>query len=370
MATDKDTQLANEILTQQIEILRFSAGEKARAMAILKRMEEDLIDQLLHAKLTDIGRADKAALLRQAQAVIEQAYGDITDQVAASMVDAADITAGATADAIGTAFRGYITPALPPPVFFKKLVDDTLIQGAPSADWWSRQAANTAWRFQTEVAQGLAENESNDQIIRRIRGRAVGWSLDEDGKRVYRYEGGVMSTSRKDAASLVQTSVQTAANSARRETFQANSDVIKGIRQISTLDGHTSVICVAYSGAAWDLSYKPIAPTTLDYNGGVPRHWNCRSVEVPITKTFKELGIDIPEFESTTRAASGGPLSAKVEFDNFLKQKEAKGPGFTDDLLGAGRAELWRDGKITLQQLLDQSGRPLSVAELRKRYDK
>jgi hypothetical protein len=39
-------------------------------------------------------------------------------------------------------------------------------------------------------------------------------------------------------------------------------------------------------------------------------------------------------------------------------------------MLGKGRAELWRDGKITLQQLLDQRGNPLTLQQLRQRYDR
>jgi hypothetical protein len=37
-------------------------------------------------------------------------------------------------------------------------------------------------------------------------------------------------------------------------------------------------------------------------------------------------------------------------------------------MLGKGRAELWRSGKITLNQLLDQRGNPLTLAELRSQY--
>jgi len=364
MATDKDTQLAQDIIAQQINIFRFSAGEQQRVLRILKRMEEDLVGQLLHANLTDISREDKARLLSQAQAVIEQYYGDMSEASTIGLEGLARTEAQATADALDRAFQGHIVPALPTETYFKRLVDKTMIQGATNADWWSRQSTNYQWQFQTEISQGLAQGETNAQLIQRVRGKAVGYKV-VDGERVYEYAGGLMQKARAAAAAEVQTAVQTVAATARRDTFQANSDVIKGIRQVSTLDGHTTVICVAYSGAKWTLEYVPITPTTLAYNGGVPRHWNCRSVEVPITKTFRELGIDIPEFQASTRAASGGPVSAKTEFADYLKQR---GPAFTNDLLGPGRAQLWHDGKITLQQLLDQNGRPLTLDELRKRY--
>jgi hypothetical protein len=34
-------------------------------------------------------------------------------------------------------------------------------------------------------------------------------------------------------------------------------------------------------------------------------------------------------------------------------------------VLGAGKADLWRRGKITFRDLLDQNGRPLTTEELR-----
>jgi hypothetical protein len=85
----------------------------------------------------------------------------------------------------------------------------------------------------------------------------------------------------------------------------------------------------------------------------------------PVTKTFKELGIDLPEFPGTTRSASGGPVAADMSFDSFIKRK---GPAFADELLGPGRAQLWREKKITLSQLLDQLGRPLTLKELKRLY--
>ncbi|MDD5723606.1 MAG: hypothetical protein PHY29_07710 [Syntrophales bacterium] len=37
---------------------------------------------------------------------------------------------------------------------------------------------------------------------------------------------------------------------------------------------------------------------------------------------------------------------------------------YQDNLLGPGRAELWRSGKITLSDLVSQQGRPLSLSQL------
>jgi hypothetical protein len=58
-----------------------------------------------------------------------------------------------------------------------------------------------------------------------------------------------------------------------------------------------------------------------------------------------------------------GVVAADLTFDQFLKSKP---PEFADKMLGKGRAELWRSGKITLNQLLDQRGNPLTLAQLKR----
>jgi hypothetical protein len=356
---EKDLEIADALIARQIDIFRSTAGQRVEVLKILKRLEDDLLELLVYSgrKLSDATRADKAALLKQAQDVIAQYYGEASDEVGQSLAGFGEFEAKATAASLALGFAGSVEPALPAEGFFKTLLRDTLIQGAPSADWWNRQAGDTAFRFANELRQGVAANESNAQIIRRVRGTAA--------------EPGVMGLSRANAAALVQTSIQTVASASRFETFGENEDLLKGYAQISTLDGHTTIICVAYSGKEWDLKLRPLGHdlpfvSAKGSSTGTPRHWSCRSLISVITKSFAELGLDVPEFKRSTRAASGGPVAAGTTFEQFIDRKGAK---FTDELLGPGRAELYRDKKITLSQLLDQSGRPLTLAELQKKYD-
>ncbi|MBC8392615.1 MAG: hypothetical protein H8E17_08640, partial [Deltaproteobacteria bacterium] len=248
--------------------------------------------------------------------------------------------------------------ALPTEAALKALVNDALIEGAPIKAWWSKQADNTAFFFnsavrqeyQTAVSRGMSLNETVQQIVRRIIGSP---RLGTPG---------IMETSRRGATALVHTSIQQVANDARLATFKANDDVIKGVQQLSTLDSKTTAICVAYSGASWDLDGNPINGTTLPFNGGPPRHWNCRSVLTAITKTYKELGIDIPEAPKGTRASDEGQVRSDITMTEWLKSKPT---AYVDDLLGPGRSKLFLDGKITLQQLVDQTGRELTLEQLR-----
>ncbi len=334
----------DEILDNALLVFRYAAAERTATVQRLKELEKQLVAELNDEAVTSRQKRRVETFLKETAVLIDRHYTKLQTQF--EWVKFAKLVADDLRYGIGVAL-GIDALYIPRNSYFDSLQSDIMLMGAPSADWWRGQSQDLAFRFSQQVRQGLNNGETNQQIISRIVGK--------NG------QPGIMETARRNAASLVQTSVQAVANDARRNTFKANSDVIKAIRQVSTLDSHTSVTCVAYSGAEWDLDYKPVGKNKLPYNGGVPRHFNCRSVEVPVTKTFKELGLNVPDAKATTRASDEGQIDADVSFDVFLKRK---GKAYQDNMLGKGRADLWRAGKITLRDLVDGSGRPLTLAEL------
>jgi hypothetical protein len=53
----------------------------------------------------------------------------------------------------------------------------------------------------------------------------------------------------------------------------------------------------------------------------------------------------------------------------FAKWLTDKGPAMQDDILGATRAKLFRNGKLNLQDLIKADGTVLTLDQLRARYD-
>jgi hypothetical protein len=345
-----DQRLFDLVVSNALDVLRLSAHERANVVKRLKAMERELLKRLAEDSLSVGERAKINKVIKDADEIIEIAYKRLNKGL--NLRGIGEAIADHAAHALHIVF-GIEAIKLPTLDYFNSLASDILIQGAPSADWWRGQAANIKFKFATALRQGLANGETNQQLTARIVGKLG--------------SPGVMDIARREAASLVHTSVQTVANDARRQTFISNDDIVKGLRQVSTLDSHTSLTCVAYSGESWDLDYKPLGPKHLPWNGGTPRHFLCRSVEVPITKTFKELGIDIPEAPGTTRASSSGQIDVNTSFNDYLKRM---GQEYQDEVLGEGRAELWRAGKITLKDLVDGQGRPISLAALHEKVRK
>lgn len=338
---------------QQLELLRLEASARGKVFDLLDNMMEDLLGKLAKDDITTFNKARLSGLIDRAAVTIEKYYDQIEAAQAKNLAGVAKVQATATAQQLESTYIGIeLEASLPTKAFLEKLATDALIMGAPSEEWWQRQAMDVQFRFANTVRQGLVAGETTEQIVGRVAGRGT--------------IPGIMDVTKANARSLVHTSIMEVANEARMATFKENDDIIEGVRQVSTLDSHTTDICMAYDGAEFDLDGNGINGTTLEYNGGCPRHWGCRSVEVPITKTFKELGINAPEPKGGTRASEDGQVPAKTTFGDFLAgMTEAE----QNDLLGEGRADLWRDGKITLPQLLDQKGNPLTLEQLRKRYD-
>jgi len=241
------------------------------------------------------------------------------------------------------------------PATIAALVTGTLVEGNVTAKWWKRQSADFLNGFMDEIRTSMQNGESLTQAITRVTGGTV------DGVTLP----GIMKTTKRKAGALVSTAMNTVANEAALQSYQLNADVIKWTTQVSTLDNRTSDICIAYSGQTWDIkTLLPVPPSTLPFNGGPARHFNCRSRLRPVTKSFRDLGIDLDEIPVSTRASVDGQVPADITFNQFLKKKSKT---FQDDLLGKKRAELWRQDKINLTQLVDMRGNPMTLRQLEQR---
>lgn len=339
-----EIELQDAILRHSLQILRLSAGEQAVIDEVLRELERELRTLLQSQDITVARRADIEALIREAGKAIDAGYG-----TAATSVDThalAIIVAERTADLMGDSLPNVLAAT---PATLASLTRDVLIEGAPSSAWWAKQSEDTAFKFAAQVRQGVINGEPNERIVQRIVGK--------------RGEPGIMDVARRNARALVHSSVMSAANAARLATFRKNAAHIKGVRWLATLDGHTCPRCAALDGQAWDLDGKKLRGTKVEFQAP-PIHWNDRCVLSPIPKTFADIGLNIPEPEEGQRASSLGPVHGSTTFDQFFARQS---PAQQDEQFGPVRAQLWRDGKITVRDLVGGTGRELTLDQLRAR---
>lgn len=373
--------LADEITAQQIDLLRFDASLRRKVIGHLFLLEEDLESKIRRYDIEGVKRdafkrlrAEK--LIEDTRSTINSAYRQTGTTIKGELRDIASFQLPDTVERLNSVFRANIVTATLTPTETRLLADDTLIRGAPLKDWWQNQSRRTQEAFASEMRLGIQQGETNDQLVRRVRGTSTGrmTTVEVAGRRrrVRQFTGGIMRTSTRNAETMVRTATQSVSNRVLEETYRQNQDVIKGETWVSTLDAFTCTICIALDGAAWDLDGNPLPESP--YQGPkvvIPAHPACRCALGPLTYSWDEMieraggrkrGV-LNTVPDSVRSSIDGTVPGATTFDAFLRRK---GEAFARKSLGAGRYELWQKGRITTSQLIDQSARPLTIAQLRK----
>lgn len=356
--------LADRFTFHAVDIARFEAHARTSTLQLLKNLEGKLVQDLerLNPTATVQKRRRLEALLKAVRTNIQDAYSGIKRDSRRQLVELADIVADTTAETINKAAKVPLLNVGLPAETLKALVDDTIIQGAPAREWWSRQAGNLYQRFSNEIREGVFRGETLTELMARIR-----------GTREFDFRNGIMDVTRRDAESLIRTSVQSIHNAARYEVLAAHPDVVKGIQALATLDGRTSDICRGRSGFAWYLDGRPLtSETNIPFPGHPPWHFRCRTTLVPITYSWEELAgnrelgkkvqAQLKDLPKSTQASMDGQVAEDLTYEDWLKTKPES---FQKEVLGPAKWELWQQGKLPLREMIDQSGRPLTIEQLR-----
>lgn len=344
-------KLLDKIIRFQVDLRRLEASERKKIEKIVKQIEKGVLARLSGDEIATFNKRKLSALLTSISDPVSEAFAQMQDATSETLDGVAKLQIKTAAANIDEVFIGY-NAALPTAAVISGITANTLINGGPLADWWAKQESDTIFKFSSAIRQGMVLGENNQQIVRRIIGT--------------RTQPGLLDLTRNNANALVHTAVQTVANNARQAVYEQNSDVIQAFSWFSAMDSHVCRNCMALSGKEWknDKGNTPIGhsvPFQLP-----PIHFNDRCVLLPVTKTFKQLGLDLPKLPPGERASSLGPISADTTFDQYLQRVPKTQQ---DEMLGKGRADLFREGKISLNQLLDGQGRELTLKELQQKYN-
>jgi SPP1 gp7 family putative phage head morphogenesis protein len=143
-------------------------------------------------------------------------------------------------------------------------------------------------------------------------------------------------TLRRNAEALVRTSTLTVMREAHLDVYEANADVISGVQWCATLDNRTTPMCRGLDLLEWSLpDYEPKGHSTK-FPGTTP-HWNCRSVIVPVTKSWEQLAREaggdaeagrrmdeLYRIHPSERASMGGPVSESMSYREWFEGQTAE----------------------------------------------
>lgn len=170
---------------------------------------------------------------------------------------------------------------------------------------------------------------------------------------------------RKSADAMARTGLVHAGTQAREEVYKENKDVILQFRYLATLDKRTCPVCGPLDGKLVN-NYNDL-PT-------LPIHSSCRCLVMAVTRFDEPITRPaVLETEDTVVHHRDGSTSTKhrptkvqqvdstTTWSTFFKQRPES---WQREVLGPGRFQLWKDGKISLDDMKDKFHAPRTLKEL------
>jgi SPP1 gp7 family putative phage head morphogenesis protein len=345
-------RLQDAAIRHAVDAQRYSRGLAADIVALLNSADQDLLDKLavrlarIAERGLDTGPATTKRIkemLADLRVINSAVYKKVANALTDELVEFALVEADFQASTLTKALPIEIAATVPAPALLRSLVTTSPMEGHLLTHWTDGMEAGRMARIEGEIRKGMVAGEGTDAIVRRIKGTKANG-----------YRDGILDISRRSAQSVVRTATAHVSNVAAQSTWAANSNVVRGWQFLATFDSRTTITCAALSGQVFPVGEGPMPP----------RHIGCRSHSLPVTKSYREMGLHLDDVPPGDRASIDGKVAGDLRFDAWLTKK---GAATQDDILGPVRAQMFRDGKLKLSDLIRDDGSVLTLEQLRKR---
>jgi len=269
--TSANDKILDAMQTRALDLQRLAAGQARDVNKFLTELQGDIVAQLARIDPTGIGSISRRAtrlekLLAQVKGTITASYRSEGKRLANELREIADMEARFAVSAINNGAGVQLITSELTRGQLVAITGDLLVQGAPVSDWLSRQAGDTLTRFTDNMRLGIAQGETNGQLIRRIRG----------GKQNGAVVKGFMDITRHHADSLVRSATQAVSQASRQAVYDANDDIVKAEQWVSTIDLRTTEECGARDGLTYTVGAHEPIDHTLPWGGGPGNlHWGA-----------------------------------------------------------------------------------------------
>jgi len=323
-------ELFDKTVLHQTHLLRRSNGIIRDVFVLLKDAENDIKTQIVTRDMTAYQTQRLQSLLVDVQKRISELTKTMSKTVKAELEGLSVYESGNQADMLRSTLGVDLPPiVVPPTATLVSSVVENPIQGKFFAEWMETFEASTVGRLNQAIRIGVLEGETESQLIRRVRNE--------------------IDTTRNAASQLVRTSTNSVTNNARQLLWAQNSDIIEEWQFVATLDSRTTFICIELDGERFPIGEGPKPP----------RHRSCRSTTIAVVKDSI--------FTPAMRASAGGPVDASLTYPAWLKTQPVS---VQKDVLGVARQKMWSEGRIEIKNFTDDTGRTLTLDELKKKDSK
>lgn len=392
--------LFDAALRHQVAVRRYSATLLRQMAALLEEADRSLVEHLRLKLARAMGATDTTARLEVLIAEMRAMRAAIADTLEAlargELIDFSKLEAEWEQSIITTAVPVELVLAAPSLDRLRAIVESEPFQGRFLADWFSSLKRTDQERIEQALRLGMANGETLDDIVRRV-----------VGTRANKYADGILAMNRRNAEAIMRTAINHVSTAARGAVWDANSDIILALRWTATLDGRTSAVCRARDGdlaMVGDNKLPPGATALNPREARPPAHVGCRSTMVavlspdgvvgerPFVRDARTRSAREVDFRADAKARAGdawssmteaerraatarirsawaaeniGQLPAATTYQDWMARQPR---AFQDEVLGVTKARLFREGRLTLDDFVDRSGRELTLDELRRRF--
>lgn len=353
--------LADELIAHSLFSGRYSAGVARRMVLSLNEFDIELTTKLIitlddaNVDVNSFTARRLESLLSSVREVNKNAVKHAFDILTDEMRDHLRYESGyypSLFDSLlsDVVLRKYPLMSLTEEMLFASVMSKPF-QGKLLSEWADGLEKDRMARISNTVRNGYLNGDSTVEIGRKIRGHA------NQG-----YKDGALQMSRANATTIAKTAINHLQATARDQFAAANKDIIDCKQWLSTLDSKTSHDCIIRDRLKYTLEGKPIGHKISYKQGPGKIHWGCRSTETLVTKSWRELGIDIDEMDAGTRASMDGQVPAKTTFLEWIqRQPEWR----QQEVFGETRFRLMKDGGMHPSEFYTDKGDFISLVQLR-----
>lgn len=262
---------------EQVAILTEQArAELAKQIADSRNEIEAYIE---NTTLNRIQKRKAEVLLDEIDEKISEACGTMTELITAAAIGTAEESIKAYGDILsagGAAKNVRLMDGLSREQI-KAVFTDQPLGGRLLSDWVDRAFdSKVSQELRISLNDGIEHGHSTRRIVDAMKAKLPeGYAKAEH-----------------EMTTLARTYIQAANTGAQELCYEANKEIIRGFRRVGALDNRTCLTCALMDGKRYYGAQK---------RPKLPQHPRCRCIYLPILPSFKEMGLDIPEFEDEAR---------------------------------------------------------------------
>lgn len=347
-----NTVLRDRAIRHAIYLLRLGNAE---AETLLRFIDENLIPEVAAALARRLANVDERgfdlgarttarleALEASLREIVGETVGTARSEFLTRMRQLAADEGHFALGVVATSAPVVLDTLLPTPAALREAALARPFEGEAIRGWFDQLELSTQNALVRTMRIGIAQGDTIDQLTARIR-----------GTRLQGYTDGALQATRAQAEAIARSAVIHVSTQARERAYEENVDLIKAVQWISTLDARTCEECGSKDGQVYDVGEGPRPPA----------HFNCRCTTAPVLRSWKELGIDLPEAPAGTRASMDGQVPDTVRYGDWLADQPRS---VVEDALGPTRASLFLKGELGISDFVDARGNVLTLEQLRR----